>query len=104
MLWCILFCLQPQPKPDEDNLPLEPFSYYIDMEKSGSEETIHEKDEIQELWFRAGPNLTQFLVEPGNTKIHRMMHHVKVSTRNFGSPRWGNTDLNESLHKYTKRC
>lgn len=38
-----------------------------------------------------------------STKLHRLMWHLSDHVKNFGCRKRGNTDTNETLHKYTKR-
>lgn len=74
------------------------------MKKGSSRRSIEDINRIQELEFKAELYLTQALGINVNTKLHRMMHHMRDSLMSFGRAGRGDTDLSETLHKTTKRC
>lgn len=39
-----------------------------------------------------------------NTKLHRIMNHIKDQLQDFGGTIWSTDDLNEFMHKLTKRA
>lgn len=61
-------------------------------------------NELQTLCFEAGKATAAALRVNVNTKLHRLMRHVKDHIIDFGCLRKGSTDENEALHKTTKKA
>ena len=61
-------------------------------------------EEVQALCQEAFSKFTKVFGVPINTKMHRIMNHVKDQVMNYGSIALGDASENETLHVGLKKC
>lgn len=60
-------------------------------------------EELQHLCIHLGQSMIETFELNVNTKLHRIMHHIKNQLQGFGRTIWSINYLNEFMHKLTKR-
>ncbi|KAI0566558.1 hypothetical protein FGB62_7g37 [Gracilaria domingensis] len=111
LLWTSLIGVSNR-RPDDDPLvqaalemaQVQSELFGVNRSPEAAVRTSADIDILQFKCFKLGLSLIDGLGIKMNTKIHRLMRHVKSHLLSFGCIRRGATDANERMHKATKKA
>lgn len=109
-LWVVIIGLSGDTVPDDDpllqaSLLLSKAQAELNRPNTAPENrhrTEENIDRLATLCFQAGAAVSKALGLQINTKLHRVMRHIRDHIVSFGCIRRGYTDTNETMHKEVK--